>query len=86
MAGPKSGGRVFWASQAVPWDRPSPKVVCSKAFRNQRFWLDGFSLHCRLGLSDTIEGSLVYYAQERDYRELAQALRPCPPVLSWSLW
>lgn len=30
-------------------------------------WLDGFAGHCRLGLADTIEQSLDYYAQERKY-------------------
>ena len=30
-------------------------------------WLDGFAGHCRLGLADTIEQSLVTYAKERDY-------------------
>ena len=42
-------------------------VVAIKGSAEWKSWLDEFSLHCRLGLSDTIEQSLVYYAEERDY-------------------
>jgi hypothetical protein len=43
-------------------------VVALKGTREWKSWLDGFSGHCRLGLADTIEQSLVTYAQERGYR------------------
>jgi hypothetical protein len=43
-------------------------VVALKGSPEWKAWLDGFSSHCRLGLADTIEQSLVYYAQERGYR------------------
>ncbi len=44
-------------------------VVTLKGLPEWKSWLDGFSLHCRLGLSDTIEQSLFHYARERGYRE-----------------
>ena len=44
-------------------------VVAIKGSAEWKSWLDEFSLHCRLGLSDTIEQSLVYYAGERGYPE-----------------
>jgi hypothetical protein len=44
-------------------------VVAIKGSAEWKSWLDRFSLHCRLGLSDTIEQSLVYYAEERGYPE-----------------
>jgi hypothetical protein len=44
-------------------------VVALKGSAEWKSWLDGFSLHCRLGLADTIEQSLVYYAKRREYRE-----------------
>jgi hypothetical protein len=44
-------------------------VVAIKGSTEWKSWLDGFSSHCRLGLSDTIEQSLVYYAVERGYQE-----------------
>jgi hypothetical protein len=44
-------------------------VVAIKGSAEWKSWLDGFSAHCRLGLSDTIEQSLVYYAEERGYPE-----------------
>jgi hypothetical protein len=44
-------------------------VVAIKGSTEWKSWLDEFSLHCRLGLSDTIEQSLVYYAQARGYSE-----------------
>jgi hypothetical protein len=44
-------------------------VVAIKGSMEWKSWLDGFSSHCRLGLSDTIEQSLVYYAEERGYSD-----------------
>ena len=44
-------------------------VIAIKGSKEWKLWLDSFSSHCRLGLSDTIEQSLVYYAEERGYRE-----------------
>jgi hypothetical protein len=43
-------------------------VVALKGSPEWKLWLDLFSGHCRLGLADTIEQSLVYYAKEREYR------------------
>ena len=43
-------------------------VVALKGSPDWKKWLDDFSGHCRLGLADTIEQSLVYYAKEREYR------------------
>jgi hypothetical protein len=43
-------------------------VVALKGSREWKAWLDVFSYHCRLGLADTIEQSLVYYAKQREYR------------------
>jgi hypothetical protein len=43
-------------------------VVALKGSTEWKSWLDGFSLHCRLGLSDTIEQSLICYAERRGYR------------------
>ena len=43
-------------------------VVALKGSPEWKAWLDGFAGHCRLGLSDTIEQSLDFYAQERKYR------------------
>lgn len=43
-------------------------VVALKGTPEWKVWLDKFSGHCRLGLADTIEQSLVYYAQERRFR------------------
>ena len=42
-------------------------VVSLKGSPEWKSWLDGFSLHCRLGLADTIEQSLFYYAKQREY-------------------
>jgi hypothetical protein len=52
--------------------RAAPKretVVAIKGSTEWKSWLDAFSSHCRLGLSDTIEQSLIYYATERGYRD-----------------
>ena len=43
-------------------------VVALKGLPEWKTWLDSFSGHCRLGLADTIEQSLLYYAQERGFR------------------
>jgi hypothetical protein len=43
-------------------------VVALKGSREWKAWLDRFAGHCRLGLANTIEQSLVHYAQERGYR------------------
>ncbi len=42
-------------------------VVALKGSTGWKAWLDGFASHCRLGLADTIEQSLISYAKERDY-------------------
>jgi hypothetical protein len=44
-------------------------VVAIKGSTEWKSWLDRFSLHCRLGLSDTIEQSLMHYAERRGYHE-----------------
>jgi hypothetical protein len=43
-------------------------VVALKGCREWKLWLDHFSGHCRLGLADTIEQSLVYYSNERGFK------------------
>jgi hypothetical protein len=40
-------------------------VVALKGSPEWKTWLDGFAGHCRLGLADTIEQSLINYAEER---------------------
>jgi hypothetical protein len=42
-------------------------VVALKGSPEWKTWLDRFAYHCRLGLADTIEQSLVYYAEERGF-------------------
>jgi hypothetical protein len=42
-------------------------VVALKGSPEWKAWLDGFAGHCRLGLADTIEQSLLSYAKERIY-------------------
>jgi len=42
-------------------------VVALKGSQEWKAWLDGFADHCRLGLADTIEQSLLSYAKEREY-------------------
>jgi hypothetical protein len=42
-------------------------VVALKGSKGWKAWLDGFASHCRLGLADTIEQSLIAYSEERDY-------------------
>lgn len=44
-------------------------VLAIKGSAEWKSWLDAFSSHCRLGLSDTIEQSLVHYAEKRGYPE-----------------
>jgi hypothetical protein len=44
-------------------------VVALKGSREWKLWLDGFSGHCRLGLADTIEQSLVYYSKQRGFND-----------------
>jgi hypothetical protein len=46
---------------------PRETVVALKGSTEWKSWLDGFSVHCRLGLADTIEQSLLFYAKERDF-------------------
>jgi hypothetical protein len=43
-------------------------VVALRGSSEWKTWLDGFASHCRLGLADTIEQSLLSYAQERVYK------------------
>jgi hypothetical protein len=48
---------------------PAPEtVIAMKGSRVWKEWLDGFADHCRLGLADTVEQSLLYYAKERAYK------------------
>jgi hypothetical protein len=47
---------------------PRETVVALKGTTEWKAWLDGFSGHCRLGLADTIEQSLLCYANERDFQ------------------
>ncbi len=56
-------------------------VIAIKGSAEWKSWLDGFSSHCRLGLSDTIEQSLVFYAEDARLFGPAQAVRaePEPP-------
>ena len=42
-------------------------VVALKGSPEWKAWLDGFAGHCRLGLADTVEQSLLCYAKEREY-------------------
>jgi hypothetical protein len=42
-------------------------VVALRGSPEWKMWLDGFAGHCRLGLADTIEQSLLWYAKEREY-------------------
>jgi hypothetical protein len=42
-------------------------VVAMKGSPAWKAWLDGFAGHCRLGLADTIEQSLLCYASKREY-------------------
>jgi hypothetical protein len=42
--------------------------VALKGSTEWKAWLDGFAGHCRLGLADTIEQSLLCYAKEREFR------------------
>ena len=46
---------------------PRGTVVALKGSREWKLWLDEFSNHCRLGVADTIEQSLVYYSNERSF-------------------
>ena len=43
-------------------------VVALKGSPEWKAWLDGFADHCRLGLADTVEQSLLWYAKERNFR------------------
>jgi hypothetical protein len=42
-------------------------VVAMRGSPEWKAWLDGFAGHCRLGLADTIEQSLLCYAKQREY-------------------
>lgn len=44
-------------------------VVSLKGSAEWKAWLDEFASHCRLGLADTIEQSLLSYAQSRKFDE-----------------
>ena len=46
---------------------PRETVVALKGSPEWKAWLDQFAGHCRLGLADTIEQSLDYYARERRF-------------------
>ena len=43
-------------------------VVALKGSRAWKDWLDGFAGHCRLGLADTVEQSLLFYAAKRAFQ------------------
>ena len=43
-------------------------VVALKGSAEWKAWLDDFADHCRLGLADTVEQSLLFYAKERNFR------------------
>jgi hypothetical protein len=47
---------------------PRETVLALKGSAEWKIWLDGFADHCRLGLADTVEQSLLAYAKERDFR------------------
>jgi hypothetical protein len=44
--------------------RISKTAVAIKGSQEWKEWLDEFAGHCRLGLADTIEQSLIRYAEE----------------------
>jgi hypothetical protein len=46
---------------------PREMVVALKGSPEWKAWLDGFAGHCRLGLADTVEQSLLCYAKEREF-------------------
>jgi hypothetical protein len=43
-------------------------VVALKGSVEWKAWLDEFADHCRLGLADTIEQSLLDYSKQRGFR------------------
>lgn len=47
---------------------PRETVVALKGSSEWKAWLDEFASHCRLGLADTVEQSLLWFARERDFR------------------
>jgi hypothetical protein len=79
---PNNGESLFLTGVEEPMKEPErrrpgrPKragparetVVALKGTTEWKAWLDGFSGHCRLGLADTIEQSLLCYAKERDFQ------------------
>lgn len=82
MNGPLGGGVYFAQSWVVEMmvapkrrrpGRPKRKgparetVVALKGSPEWKTWLDVFAGHCRLGLADTIEQSLDFYAVERGF-------------------
>lgn len=44
-------------------------VVALKGSPAWKGWLDEFAAHCRLGIADTIEQSLLSYARERNFQD-----------------
>jgi hypothetical protein len=42
-------------------------LVSLRGSQQWKDWLDEFAAHCRLGLTDTIEQSLIRYAEERGF-------------------
>lgn len=82
MNGPLGGGVYLAQSLAVEMmtapkrrrpGRPRRKgparetVVALKGSPEWKNWLDAFAGHCRLGLADTIEQSLDFYAVGRGF-------------------
>ena len=47
---------------------PRETVLALKGSPEWKAWLDEFADHCRLGLADTVEQSLLWYAEERSFR------------------
>lgn len=43
-------------------------VLAVKGTTDWKAWLDEFATHCGLGLGDTIEQSLLFYARDRGFR------------------
>lgn len=49
-------------------DQPARMTVLAvKGTADWKKWLDEFAAHCRLGLGDTIEQSLLLYAHDRGF-------------------
>ena len=47
---------------------PKANVVAMKGSPEWKTWLDAFSDHCRLGIADTIDQALMFFAENRGFR------------------